>query len=102
MINDERFIGFQFANLMASTSQTHPIYIFDNIDIEEANLRIFIIDGNSKASSNLEVDVVWRLLFPLFQTNQAIWAPHHHNTSFWAFFVPNNGGATTSFNPQQL
>ncbi len=21
---------------------------------------------------------------------------------FWAFFVPNNGGATTSYNPQQL
>jgi hypothetical protein len=101
MINDERFICFQFANFMASTSQTHPISIFDN-NIEKANLGVFIIDGNSKASSNLEVDVVWRLLFPLFQTNQTIWAPHHRNTSFWAFFVPNNGGATTSFNPQQL
>jgi hypothetical protein len=102
MINDERFICFQFANFMASTSQTHLIFIFDNIDIKEANLEVFIIDDNSKASSNLEVNVVWRLLFPLFETSQAIWAPHHCNTSFWAFFVPNNGGATTSCNQQQL
>jgi hypothetical protein len=102
MINDEGFIFFQFASFMASTSQTHPIFIFDNIDIEDANLGVFLIDGNSKASSNLEVDIVWRLLFPSFQTNQVIWAPHHHNTRFWAFFVPNNGGATTSCNPQQL
>jgi hypothetical protein len=71
MINDERFICFQFASFMASTSQTHPIFIFDNINIKEANLRVFITDGNSKAPSNLEVDVVWRILFSLFQTNQA-------------------------------
>jgi hypothetical protein len=85
MINDERFICFQSASFMASTSKTHPISIFDSIDIKEANLGVFLIDGNSKASSNVKVDIVWRLLFPFFQTNQAIWAPHHHNTSFWAF-----------------
>ncbi len=87
MINDEGFICFPFASFMASTSQTHPISIFENIDIKEANLG---------------VEIVWKLLFPFFQTNQATWAPHHHNTSFWVFFVPNNGGATTSCNPQQL
>jgi hypothetical protein len=41
---------------MASTSQTHPISIFENIDIKEANLG---------------VEIVWKLLFPFFQTNQA-------------------------------
>jgi hypothetical protein len=56
MINDEGFICFPFASFMASTSQTHPISIFENIDIKEANLG---------------VEIVWKLLFPFFQTNQA-------------------------------
>jgi hypothetical protein len=46
---------------------------------------------------------MWGQLFPLFQFNQPIWAPHHRNTSFFlAFFVPNNGGVATSCNPQEL
>jgi hypothetical protein len=30
---------------------------------------------------------MWGQLFPLFQINQAIWAPDHHNTSFFWHFL---------------
>jgi hypothetical protein len=39
---------------MASTSQTHPISIFDNIDIEEANLRVFLLMAIQKHHQTLK------------------------------------------------
>jgi hypothetical protein len=72
---------------MASTSQTNPISISNNRNVKEANLDFSIIDGSSETTSNIEVDSMWGQLFPLFQINQAIWAPHHHNTSFFWHFL---------------
>jgi hypothetical protein len=52
----------------------------------EPHLKVFVVDDNFKIALNIEMDEMWGQLFPLFQINQIIIAPHHCNTSFWAFF----------------
>jgi hypothetical protein len=61
---------------MASTNQTHPISILDNmnivkIDIDIKEYVLVFSNDTSQATSNIEGDVMWGEVFSLLKINLA-------------------------------
>jgi len=87
---------------MASTSATQPIitvsYDEDDIDF----MSQFEIELGSQEASNVGIDATWEIFIPKLVANRNLWSPSHQTSTYWAFFMVNDGATMNICNPQMM
>lgn len=87
---------------MASTSATQPIttILCDEDDIDF--MFQFEIQLGSQEASNVDINATWEIFIPKLVANINLWSPSHQTSTYWTFFVVNDGVEVNICNPYMM
>jgi hypothetical protein len=85
---------------MAFTSATQLLTIIscDEDDIDFM-FQFKIEQLGSQEASNVDINATWEILIPKLVANINLWSPSHQTSTYWAFFVVNDGVTMNICNP---
>jgi hypothetical protein len=76
---------------MASITTTQPLKIV-SCDEDDINFMFqFEIELQSQEASNVDIYATWGILIPKLVANVNLWSPSHRTSTYWAYFVVNDG-----------
>jgi hypothetical protein len=84
---------------MASIIATQPI---KTISCDEDDIDFMFqskIELGSQEASNVDIDATWEILIPKLVANINPWSPSHRTSTYWAYFVVNDGATMNICNP---
>jgi hypothetical protein len=87
---------------MTSTSATQLI---TTISCDEDDIDFmfqFKIGLGSQETSDVDIDATWEILIPKLVANKKLWFPSHRTSTYWAFFVVNDGAIVNICNPHMM
>jgi hypothetical protein len=88
--------------IMTSTSATQLI---TTISCDEDDIDFMFqskIGLGSQEASNVDIDATWEILIPKLVANKKLWSPSHRTSTYWVFFVMNDGAIVNICNPQMM
>jgi hypothetical protein len=85
---------------MVSTSATQLLTIIscDEDDIDFMS-QFKIEKLGSQEASNVDINAIWEIFIPKLVANINLWFPSHQTSTYWTFFVVNDGVEVNICNP---
>jgi hypothetical protein len=85
---------------MVSTSATQLLTIIscDEDDIDFMS-QFKIEKLGSQEASNVDINAIWEIFIPKLVANINLWSPSHQTSTYWTFFVVNDGVEVNICNP---